>query len=50
LVRHARLGKTLGNSLDFVPALERLPGEVLGERVGWIDLFELAPDTAGLVG
>ena len=49
LGRQSGLQKTIRNPLDVLFPLERLPGEMILERVFWIDLIQLVPDAAGLV-
>ena len=49
LFRQPRFRETLGNPPDILFPLERLPGEMLGEGVFWIDLFKFSPDATSLI-
>ena len=41
--------KAVGNPSDILFVLERLPSEMLGEGVFWINLCEFFPDSTSLI-
>ena len=49
LGRQSDFCQTIGNPLDVLFPLERLPAEMFIEGVLWIDLIQFVPDAPGLV-